>query len=298
MAETSSQRTKPNGKPPPPLGWECWLGSAAAAKTLGVSLRTLQTLIEHGHLMSLDAPDGTRRFSQQALEEFERERDLLFGEDTLDEGEDKKASREGIPADAIRATAELLKSAHKQNLELHALVVTGFKAASDAQQKTIDQLQKRNDHFETMFLQFMQQREEMFDHAQEREQTRERFKAVEQRRTEILEQAKVWGTQIVDAWRTKYVAEATAKGAESVPADKMAAVMKLLSSIDPSQLEMLAMMGVFNAEQLACLEQILGRKVGSPAAAPKSSPGVETPNPVATAPGADQSAAADSAKGK
>jgi DNA-binding transcriptional MerR regulator len=291
-------RTKPNGRSAiPPAGWESWLGSAAVAKRLNISLRTLQFLVEAGHLGSYDAPDGTRRYSQQSLSDFETNQELLFAEDSLDSGDkDAKASREGIPAEAIRATADLLKSAHKQNLELHKLVIEGFQAASEAQQKTIEQLQQRNDHFEHVFMELMHQREEMFDQSLERETTRRNFEAVQQRRTELFEQSKTWGTQLIEIWKQKtFGANETSGRDTDVPAEKMAAVMTLLKSIEPAQLEFLAMMGVFNSEQLDCLEKILGKKMPS---SKKTSPGAETPNPAATAPGTAQSAADEPAKGK
>lgn len=270
MAEFAQpQRTKPNGKQSAPLGWESWFGSPAAAKSLGVSLRTLQQLVENGHLAALDAPDGTKRFSQQSLEEFQRDRELLFGDDGISDDADLKASREGIPADAIRATAELLKSAHRQNLELHSLVITGFKAASDAQQKTIAQLQDRNDHFEQVFQNLLRQREELFDYSLERENARKRMDGVEERRREILQQSKVWGTQIIDTWKQRFLSNAVTKDGKSVPAEKLQAVMSLLESIDPKQLELLAMLELFSKEQIEALEQILGRKVGEPPKQPE-----------------------------
>ena len=302
--ETTTQRTKSNGKSAtPPAGWESWLGSAAVAKRLNISLRTLQGLVEAGHLGYYDAPDGTKRYSQQSIGDFEKDQDLLFAEDALESADkDAKASREGIPAEGIRATAELLKVAQKQNLELHRLVIEGFQAASEAQQKTIAQLQGRNDHFEQIFMELMKQREEMFDARLERETTRENFRAVQQRRTELFEQSKQWASQLIDAWKQRIVAGtaagATTPGAPSsaVPPDKMSAVMKLLGSIDPGQLEFLAMMGVFNADQLACLETILGRKVGNQAAPKETSPGADA-NPAATAaPGTADASAAESAK--
>ncbi len=303
--QVETPRTKPNGKSAtPPAGWESWLGSAAVAKRLNISLRTLQGLVEAGHLGYYDAPDGTKRYSQQSLSDFEKDQDLLFAEDALDGGDkDAKASREGIPAEAIRATAELLKSAHKQNLELHRLVIEGFQAASEAQQKTIQQLQNRNDHFETIFMELMRQREEMFDQRLERETTRENFRAVQQRRTELFEQSKLWGSQLIDAWKQRIMSgtAATTGGstapAAGVPADKMAAVMKLLGSIDPQQLEFLAMMGVFNGEQLECLEKILGRKVGtSQSASKETSPDAANANPATTASGTAEPKAGEPAQ--
>lgn len=266
---------KVNGKAAP-LGWESWLGSPAAAKMLGISLKALQRLIENGHLAAFNAPDGTKRFSQKSLEEYQRDQELLFGTDGVDEDEDRKASREGIPADAIRATAELLKSAHRQNLELHSLVVSGFKAATEAMQKTIGQLQDRNDHFEKVFETLLQQREELFDQALERENARKLFDSTEERRKAILEQTKVWGSEIINTWKQRALQTAASQGGKSIAADKLQVLMGFLQSIDPKQLELLAMMGVFTKEQLDALEQILGRKVAATPAEPTPEPAKAT----------------------
>jgi hypothetical protein len=285
MAEVAT-RTKSNGKPPPE-GWERWLGSAAAAKQLRCSIKTLNSLVADGHLCCYDAPDGTKRFNQQSLTDFEDP--SLFEDDELDNS-DKKASREGIPAEAIRATSELLKASNKQNLELHTLVIQGFKAASEAQQKTIESQQSQLNHYHTLVDQVLAERENMLDARLEREVARENYQAVQKRRTELFEQSKVWANDLVGVLKQRLE---TLTPGQADP--KLNAAIELLKTIDPRQLEVLATMGFFNPTQIGYLERILGRKLSDdPKPEPKAPTAKTSPEPAvptAVGSGAEPSAA-------
>jgi len=289
MAEVETRAKPTNGKRPPPDGWERWLGSVAAAKQLRCSLKTLNTLVSDGHLFCYDAPDGTKRFNQQSLTEFEDAAESLFEDDELEKA-DKKASREGIPAEAIRATAELLKASQKQNLELHQLVIQGFKAASDAQQQTIHSQQLQLNHYTQLIDQVLAERENMLDARLEREVARENYQAVQKRRTELFEQSKVWANDLVGVLKQRLE---TLTPGQADP--KLNAAIELLKTIDPRQLEVLATMGFFNPTQIGYLERILGRKLSEdPKPEPKASTAKTSPEPAvptATGSGAEPSAA-------
>lgn len=269
-AETSAKKANGSGDPDDLRSiWPNLPGSTKACRTLGISLRKLNTLIADGDIKSWKAPDGTRRFKQAWLEEFARDRDEI-PEDDDDILDDKKASREGIPAEAIRATAELLKASQKQNLELHELVLKGFKAATEAQDKTIERLQARNNRYEDIIDQLFKSREDYFDAQLDREMVRDAHKAASERRAQLFEISKGYAGDLLEILKKKF-------GVDDATSAKLQAAVELLSGLNPKQIEVAAMMGFFTPEQVALIEKILGHKVaGAPAEAGSSAAPADT----------------------
>jgi hypothetical protein len=267
MAENETSAKKTNGASDPDDLRSLWPnlpGSTKACRTLGISLRKLNSLIADGDIKSWKAPDGTRRFKQAWLEDFAKDRDEI-PEDDDDIVDDKKASREGIPAEAIRATAELLKASQRQNLELHELVLKGFKAATEAQDKTIERLQARNNRYEDIIDQLFKSREDYFDAQLEREMVRESHKSASERRAQLFEISKGYAGDLLEILKKKF-------GVDDATNAKLSAAVELLSGLNPKQIEVAAMMGFFTPAQVALIEKILGHKVdGAPAAADTSS---------------------------
>lgn len=281
-------------------------GSTKACRMLGVSLRKLNTLIANGDIKSWKAPDGTRRFKREWLQDFVDDQQQI-PEDDDDIIDDKKASREGIPAEAIRATAELLKASQKQNLELHELVLRGFKAATEAQDKTIERLQARNNRYEDIIDQLFKSREDYFDAQLDREMVRDAHKAAAERRSQLFEISKGYAGELLDIVKKKF-------GVDDATSAKLQAAVELLSGLNPKQIEVAAMMGFFTPAQVALIEKILGHAVtkaeanaeaGSSTASADTTTNKEKPAGEGSAPSsagdvsptADQPAAAGETKG-
>lgn len=239
--------------------WPNLPGSTKACRTLGISLRRLNQLIADGDIKSWKAPDGTRRFKTKWLEEFVKDREDI-PEDDDDIINDKEASRQGIPAEAIRATAELLKASQKQNLELHELVLKGFKAATEAQDKTIERLQARNNRYEDIIDQLFKSREDYFDAQLDREMVRDAHKSAAERRAQVFEIAKTYSGDLLEILKKKF-------GVDETTSAKLSAAVELLSGLNPKQIEVAAMMGFFTPAQVALIEKILGHKVDAASAA-------------------------------
>ncbi len=266
--------------------WPNLPGSTKACRSLGISLRKLNQLIADGDIRSWKAPDGTRRFKTKWLEDFAKDRDEI-PEDDDDIIDDKQASRQGIPAEAIRATAELLKASQKQNLELHELVLKGFKAATEAQDKTIERLQARNNRYEDIIDQLFKSREEYFDAQLDRELVRDAHKAAAERRSQVFEIAKSYSGDLLEILKKRF-------GVDDATSAKLSAAVELLSGLNPKQIEVAAMMGFFSPEQVALIEKILGHKVDTaPAAAATDTNTKEKPAGEGSAP---SSAGDDTAK--
>jgi hypothetical protein len=237
--------------------WNNLPSSARAAKILGISLARLNALIRDGNLQAYSAPDGTRRFKPIWLEEFKREcEELPDDEEESSAAADKKAAREGIPAEAIRATAELLKASQRQNLELHELVLKGFKAATEAQDITIQRLQGRNERYESIIEKLLQAREDYFDAQLERDMLRQQQQAASERRSQLFEMAKANAGDLFDILKKKF-------GVDDVTSKKLSAAVELLSGLNPQQIEVAAMMGFFTPDQMSLIEQIIGKKINA-----------------------------------
>jgi hypothetical protein len=233
--------------------WNNLPSSTKAARILGVSLPKLNSLVKDGSLRAHTAPDGTKRFKMAWLEEFRAECEDL-PEDDDDSIADKKAAREGIPAEAIRATAELLKASQRQNLELHELVLKGFKAATEAQDITIQRLQGRNERYETIIEKLLQAREDYYDSQMERDMVREQQRAASERRSQLFEIAKANAGDLFDIVKKKL-------GVDDATSAKLSAAVELLSGLAPEQIEVAAAMGFFSPGQIELIEKILGRKI-------------------------------------
>lgn len=265
---TKSKSSKSNGAGPAmpqyanDMAWTTWPGAPKAAKLLGISLRKLRQLVDDGLLQSFWAPDRTLRFKHEWLEQFRTDREEIpDDEDDSDPrgavGSDRQAAREGIPAEAIRATAELLRSAQRQNLELHDLVVKGFRAATEAQDVTIKRLLEREERYERLINDVFKAREEYFDAQLEREMVRTTHQGQQQMRKDLFEQSKNWLGELIDGVKHRYGLD---EGARS----KMQAAVDLMGTLHPQQIEMAIMAGFFNDEQISKLEVILGKKVARP----------------------------------
>jgi len=237
--------------------WSTWPGVARAAKILVVSLKQMRDMVTFGEIQCHHAKDGTVRFHPGWLEEYIADRDEI-PEDEPDGKSDKAASRAGIPADAIRATAELLRSSQSQNLDLHRLVLQGFKAASEAQDTTIQRLLERQGQYENIITDLLKAREMYFDAQLEREVMRNQHAAAQRRRDELFEVSKGWAGEIVQGLKHRY-------GLDEASGAKVNAAIELLKMLTPEQIEVGAMMGFFSAEQIAHIETIIGRKIPRPA---------------------------------
>lgn len=233
--------------------WNNLPSSARAARLLGITLQKLNALVKDGSLRAYTAPDGTKRFKTQWLDEFRAECEEL-PDDEDDASADKKAAREGIPAEAIRATAELLKASQRQNLELHELVLKGFKAATEAQDITIQRLQSRNERYETIIEKLLQAREDYYDSQMERDMVREQQRAASERRAQMFEIAKSNAGDLFEIVKRKF-------GVDDATTAKLGAAVELLSGLAPEQIEVAAAMGFFSPKQIELIEQILGRKI-------------------------------------
>ncbi len=275
MAE---EQTKPNGK----LNgeWTNWPMATGACKKLGISLAQLQALVRDGIVQSFRAPNNTLRFKPEWLEEYVTDlQEIPIGDE--EELKDRQAARSGIPSDAIRATADLLKAAQSQNLELHKLVIQGFKASHDAQDKTIERLLSRLDKTEGVINQLYEAREAYFDAQLERQIVLEQHKAAGERRTQMWTLTTQYLGDLVQGAKKKW-------GLDDASTEKLGAAAQLLQTMTAEQIEVAAMMGFFNDEQCDLIEKIIGRKVQRPAK--KSPENTATPNAEAGASTASASA--------
>jgi hypothetical protein len=287
MAECNATADKKaNGNPkadyPNADAWTTWPGMSRAAKTLGVSLKRLRDMVTFGEIQAHHGSDGTIRFRPVWLEEYIEDRDGI-PEDEDDapspKKSDKAASREGIPADAIRATAELLRSSQSQNLELHRLVLQGFKAATEAQDVTIQRLLERQAQYESIITDLLKAREMYFDAQLEREVMRNQHVSAQKRRDELFEVSKGWAGEIIQGLKHKY-------GLDEESGAKVNAAIELLKALSPEQIEVGAMMGFFTGEQIELIEKIIGRKIPRPNAETTSSsstPPTSSPSAAAAA---------------
>ncbi len=272
MAEpTATTDKKANGSPkgdyPNADAWTTWPGMSRAAKTLGVSMKRLRDMVTFGEIQAHHGSDGTIRFRPVWLDEYIEDRDGIPDDeaDVDPKKSDKAASREGIPADAIRATAELLRSSQSQNLELHRLVLQGFKAATEAQDVTIQRLLERQSQYESIITDLLKAREMYFDAQLEREVMRNQHVSAQKRRDELFEVSKGWAGEIIQGLKHKY-------GLDEESGAKVNAAIELLKALTPEQIEVGAMMGFFTAEQIDLIEKIIGRKIPRPKAEPSSPP--------------------------
>jgi len=280
MAETPhATEKKANGSPkgdyPNADAWTTWPGMSRAAKTLGVSMKRLRDMVTFGEIQAHHGSDGTIRFRPAWLDEYIEDRDGIPDdeEDTPSpKKSDKAASREGIPADAIRATAELLRSSQSQNLELHRLVLQGFKAATEAQDITIQRLLERQSQYESIITDLLKAREMYFDAQLEREVMRNQHVSAQKRRDELFEVSKGWAGELIQGLKHKY-------GLDDESNAKVTAAIELLKALTPEQIEVGAMMGFFSAEQIDLIEKIIGRKVPRPKSEASATP---PPSPDAT----------------
>lgn len=262
--------------------WTTWPGFPRAAKTLGVSMKRLREMVTFGEIESFKAEDGTIRFRPQWLEEYIKDRDGI-PDDEDERSSDQQASRHGIPAEAIRATGDLLRASQLQNLELHRLVLQGFKAATEAQDVTIQRLLMRQEQYEAIITDLLKAREQYFDAQLEREVMRNQHVAAQKRRDELFEVSKGWAGELIEGLKQKY-------GLTSEAGAKVRAAIELLKALSPDQVEVGAMMGFFTEEQIQLIEQILGRPIPRPK---KDEPKPNT----ASAGAADSSSSAPPASG-
>jgi hypothetical protein len=266
MAEVAATDKKSNGQRekgyPNEDAWTTWPGVARAAKILGVSLKQMRDMVTFGEIQCHHAKDGTVRFHPGWLDEYIADREET-PEDEPDGKSDKAASRAGIPADAIRATAELLRSSQSQNLDLHRLVLQGFKAASEAQDTTIQRLLERQGQYEAIITDLLKAREMYFDAQLEREVMRNQHAAAQRRRDELFEVSKGWAGELVEGLKKKYGLDAESGG-------KISATIELLKALTPEQIEVGATMGFFEDGQIDLIETIIGRKIPRPK--PQGSP--------------------------
>jgi hypothetical protein len=272
---SNDTKQKTNGKQyPNEDAWSTWPGATKACKILGVSMKALREMVAYGEIQAHHGSDGTIRFRREWLDEYIADKDEIPEDEVAADPKksDKAASREGIPADAIRATAELLRASQSQNLELHRMLLQGFKAASEAQDVTIQRLLERQSQYESIITDLLKAREMYFDAQLEREVMRNQHAAASKRRDELFEVSKGWAGEIIQGLKHKY-------GLDEESGAKVNAAIELLKALTPEQIEVGAMMGFFSAEQIDLIEKIIGRKV------PRPKPESSEPPP---APGASQ----------
>lgn len=270
---SNDTKQKTNGKNyPNEDAWTTWPGSTKACKILGVSMKALREMVAYGEIQAHHGSDGTLRFRREWLDEFIADKDEIPDDDLVSDAKksDKAASREGIPADAIRATAELLRASQSQNLELHRMLLQGFKAASEAQDVTIQRLLERQSQYESIITDLLKAREMYFDAQLEREVMRNQHVAAQKRRDELFEVSKGWAGEIIQGLKHKY-------GLDEESGAKVQAAIELLKALSPEQIEVGATMGFFSIAQIELIEKILGRKIPRPtaeaSAPPPPSPG-------------------------
>lgn len=257
---------KPNGSQPVPPkaatgyrnedAWTTWPGYARAAKLLNVSMKRLRAMVDFGEIQCYRAEDGTVRFRPNVIEDYIKDRDGV-PDDEEEKNSDQYAARQGIPAEAIRATGDLLRASQAQNLELHRLVLQGFKAATEAQDVTIQRLLGRQEQYEAIITQLLKAREEYFDAQLEREVMRNQHAAAQRRRDELFEVSKGWAGDIIEGLKLRY-------GIDTESGKKVHAAINLLKALTPEQIEVGAMMGFFSEQQIELIEQIIGRKIPRP----------------------------------
>lgn len=251
--EPKNGSSMPSGTP----NWTSWPSQYQVLKMLDLRMRAVQKLCKEGVLRSIRTPLGQIRIDPKSVDEYLSERadaPDLFDDDS---DSDAAAARQGVPAEAIRATGELLKAAQQQNLELHKLVIQGFKASHEAQARTIEQLQSRVDKAESVITQLYEAREKYFDSQLEREIAATQMKSAEARRQEIWTTTSGYMGSLVEGLKSKW-------GIQMASASpQVTAVIELLKSLQPVQIEAAAQMGFFTPEQVAWIEKILGRKIGA-----------------------------------
>lgn len=271
MSETTASndtKQKTNGKQyPNEDAWTTWPGATKACKILGVSMKALREMVAYGEIQAHHGSDGTIRFRRDWLDEYLADKDEIPDDEiTVDaKKSDKAASREGIPADAIRATAELLRASQSQNLELHRMLLQGFKAASEAQDVTIQRLLERQSQYESIITDLLKAREMYFDAQLEREVMRNQYAAASKRRDELFEVSKGWAGEIIQGLKHKY-------GLDEESGQKVQAAIELLKALTPEQIEVGATMGFFSIAQIELIEKILGRKIPRPTAESSAPP--------------------------
>ena len=283
MAEVETgTSTRANGNGGVLNSWTNWPSVTGACRLLEISIGELNRLVREGVIESFKAPNGTLRFKQEWLDDYKHARDELPA-DKDEDNKDREAARVGIPAEAIKATAELLKAAQQQNLELHKLVIQGFKASHDAQAKTIDQLLSRQEKHEAVISALYAAREAYFDNQLERQLVVDSHKAAGERRTAMWNMSTQYLGELVQGVKKKW-------GLEDGPTAQFGAVAELLKTLNAEQIEVACMMGFFSEAQIALIEKIIGKPI--PRTPPKNTP---DPNAAAAEPPAAAASAGDAA---
>ena len=282
MAEPSTTPDKSNGKAyRNEDAWTTWPSMSRAAKLLQVSAKRLKEMVQFGEIPSFKGSDGTVRFRPEWISEYLADK-ADTPEDEDSKGSDRDASRQGIPAEAIRATGELLRASQQQNLELHKLVLQGFKAATEAQDVTIQRLLARQEQYEVIITDLLRARESYFDAQLEREVMRTQHVAAQKRRDELFEVSKGWAGEIIEGLKHRY-------GLDTESKTKVNAAIDLLKALSPEQIEVGATMGFFTEAQIVLIEQILGRKIPRPNAGQENTQSAGAADSTSAAPANDQS---------
>lgn len=230
------------GSPPTPegCGWSTWPGGAAAAKRLCLSMQRLNRMVRDGDLVAYTAPDGSRRFRPEEL-------DALAIELRSVELEDEAAVPNGPTGDHVRAVTEALKNAVKHAENAFGLVTSPALKFQEAQQQLTDRLLKRVGDLEAAHDELIRARERYLTEQEERRIMAEEFAAREARRTEVMRIITGHGPDLMSAITQRL-------GGSS----RVAAVGKLLESLDPEFVRGLLDEDVLNAEQQEHLRAALG----------------------------------------
>ena len=126
--------------------WQHWPGRITAQKTLRLTPLQFRQMVKEGELKEYLAPDKSRRYDPEELEEMAASMNLEAPEaDEMTVG--------GKPIEGMRAATDLLKQAQGHNERLLDVAIRGFDTALKAMSTTIDRLAAENQMYAENYYQ-------------------------------------------------------------------------------------------------------------------------------------------------
>lgn|SRR5512138_434933 len=124
--------------------WNRWPGRVTAASILGVSQLVLRNMIQEGQLREYKAPDNSRRYNPEELDELSStlatNRDSESAEATTRVG--------GVAVEGMKTAQDLLKQQQGHNERLLNLVINGFESSQKAMVAILERLASHNERLE------------------------------------------------------------------------------------------------------------------------------------------------------
>ena len=255
-----------------PAGWRQWLSETRVCSRLGVNPRQLKKLVEEGKIPSgTDAPDSTRRWNPQTIDELE---DALSGgaNPAAELAAGGRASRD-MSVGLAKLVAQATQHAERSFVQHERASNQALRTLRDINNDLRDdnarlrgELAKR----EETHLALVKQREDLLS-----DQTARDIAAKESASTQERKR-KMFDLVLARAPKLLGQLEKTLGLGDGADMQKVQAVISLAEDLDPGLLEMLATTGSLTEKQVSLVETIIGKKIKSdPAPSPAAEPSTE-----------------------